>query len=335
MFILVGGCLFLVLLIPLDASLFKAVTNTIIGSCGVISVLLCYALIITIIVLLFTAYQPVEWDEYAVQYNKITYELDTTKIYTPSYYYIFPDKMFFKYKSTAILVNDQELKSRTNDGVPISFVYDFSYRFNQSTMLDVFKEFEYNEDGIKAFMIKEANGIILNAVGGFRSQDIQDHRIQFSNALYNNLTEYFPSFASLIYINIGFVKVSANFENAINEKITEQQNVELVGLQREVEETLAQKLIITANKNKAIKKINAETNAKILGVQVNTYKSLLEIRLANDKEAINKVKTTHGFTQNNSTLSYLWYDTLINNAANLTIYPNLGTSYKYDLQYQP
>jgi len=150
--------------------------------------------LILFVVLLPLSFQVIQHDQFGIKYNKVSREVDTSKIYTEGRNYITPGETIFVYSRRFNTVDFSQTSSAvdclSNDGIYVTLQLTFQYQIIQADLFDILFEFGQmgDYDSYVQLIAKES---IRQTCSYFPVAEFAIARGDVATALQQNLTAMF------------------------------------------------------------------------------------------------------------------------------------------------
>lgn len=178
--------------------------------------------------------------------------------------------------------NDESFSVPTSDGKTVRVELEFSYRFNQDRIAEIFTTFkgQSGSDIKNTFIKPKVQSWVQEVSANYPVTDIfGDKRTEINTKLDEYLKEKFEKYG-IIIDTVNFTNISVDDETAkaIQKKVTAQQELELANIEKNTAMIQAQKDKDVAQVNAEKKKIEAQGEADAIEIktkaEADRYKQL-------------------------------------------------------------
>jgi regulator of protease activity HflC (stomatin/prohibitin superfamily) len=298
--------------------------------------------VLLVVILIPLSIKDVNHEEYALRYEGLTKELDTTHVYEEGKYIFEPQTELFKYNKivgTVAFRGDSLLECLSKDGIIIYANVVFQYQLRKSELFDIFWEFG-EESSLKELFVSVAKDSVRNVIARYEAIQFYGERSTIESAIGNQLSQDFiesGTHADITFLQLENYDFPDELSNAIFDKQRGEQDLDTANNEREGALTGAETALLLAEVEAEQRNIQAvaEGQKVILeaeaSVEVISSKATAEatvILIAGEAEATSTqevwekrkvlfytIKDTMGMTNDEFVNDYL-YSMVLNNAKN-------------------
>lgn len=270
------------------------------------------AFVITGVVLLALSYAQVGYNEYALQQNTITNEIDDT-VYEEGLFMIGFWNRLLKFPSTWQTIDftpspsasDIPLSAQTKDGLDITIDVSFQYRLNRSTILALYGEFGYDYEQM---YVTVSRGELRDAASQWTAVEFFYNRSMVSTALGAVLENKEGTlFCDIGEFQLREITLPTAFETAIQQVVVAQQDIQAALYEQDAARIRAETLII-----------EAQADANITIIEADATAQALNITLTMEGQALFTFAQTVGFNTT-ELLTYQWIQAVLTHDESLLI----------------
>jgi len=298
--------------------------------------------VLLVVILIPLSIKDVNHEEYALRYEGLTKELDTTLVYEEGKYLFEPQTELFKYNKivgTVAFRGDSLLECLSKDGIIIYANVVFQYQLRKSELFDIFWEFG-EESSLKQLFVSVAKDSVRNVIAKYEAIQFYGERSTIESEIGTQLTQDFitsGTHADITFLQLENYDFPDELSNAIFDKQRGEQDLDTANNEREGALTGAETALLLAEVEAEQRNIQAvaEGQKVILeaeaSVEVISSKATAEatvILIAGEAEATSTqevwekrkvlfytIKDTMGMTNDEFVNDYL-YSMVLNNAKN-------------------
>jgi len=245
-----------------------------------------------------------------LDYNHNTKHVDTV-VYTSGLYMLGLGHTFIKFPTTLQTVDyegDSQVTCFTSDGLPVTLSLSFQYKLAPSSVYDLYMKFGLNYEvvyqNIALHQIAEVSTL-------FTAYQFFNEPTTIGTYLLKSLQDSFALlFASVEYLQLKSVGLPQVFEDAIQDTIVAEQQIQKAGYQLDTAMVQASTMVQNATYTANITLINAAAEATNI-LQTQKATALATANLI-DIEAISyaSVAIDLEFTSADQLLDYIWLEAL-------------------------
>lgn len=287
-----------------------------IGFCIVFGI---FFVFLIILIMLLDSIRVVQFDEYAIRYNKYTQNVPilektgdrTDMIFEGGRYVLFGyGNRFITFPrvfQTVDFSGTSQLSSRTSDGLYVSLDISFQYQLEKKNIAMIFEEYgEIYED----LYVKVARDTLRDVVSRYNATEFFDSREEIANDMIDSLKDVLSSFyATVKFVQFKQVDLPDSYESVIEEKEILKQEIEKVEYEKESELIRAQTEVEVARLEADVLITEAHASADsdiiIASAEANATKSILFA----ETEAFKNMCIDVGFNVT-ELLTYLWIQSI-------------------------
>jgi len=267
-------------------------------------------IIVPSIVLFSVSFASLQATEVGLDYNHNTKHVDTV-VYTSGLYMLGLGHTFIKFPTTLQTVDyegDSQVTCFTSDGLPVTLSLSFQYKLAPSSVYDLYMKFGLNYEvvyqNIALHQIAEVSTL-------FTAYQFFNEPTTIGTYLLKSLQDSFALlFASVEYLQLKSVGLPQVFEDAIQDTIVAEQQIQKAGYQLDTAMVQASTMVQNATYTANITLINAAAEATNI-LQTQKATALATANLI-DIEAISyaSVAIDLEFTSADQLLDYIWLEAL-------------------------
>jgi hypothetical protein len=197
----------------------------------------CIGVLLTVI-LIPVSIKNVNHEEYALRYEGLTKELDTSLVYEEGKYLFEPQTELFKYNKivgTVAFRGNSLLECLSKDGIIIYANVVFQYQLRKSELFEIFWEFG-EESSLKQLFTSVAKDSVRNVISRYEAIQFYGERSTIESAIGTQLTADFitsGTHADITFLQLENYEFPEELSNAIKEKQRGEQDLDTATNERE------------------------------------------------------------------------------------------------------
>jgi len=276
----------------------------------ILAVLFVVFILVPSIVLFSVSFASLQATEVGLDYNHNTKHVDTN-VYSSGLYMLGLGHTFIKFPTTLQTVDFEggsQVTCFTLDGLPVTLSLSFQYKFAPSSAYDLYMKFGLNYEVVYQNIALHQ---IAEVSAKYTAYQFFNEPTTIGTFLLKSLQDSFATlFASVEFLQLKSVGLPQVFEDAIQDTIVAEQQIQKAGYQLDTAMVQASTMVQNATYIANITLINAAADAtNILQTQRATAMAMANLI---DIEAISyaSVSIDLGFTDADQLLDYIWLETL-------------------------
>ena len=197
----------------------------------------CIGLLLTVI-LIPVSIKNINHEEYALRYEGLTKELDTSLVYEEGKYLFEPETKLFKYNKivgTVAFRGDSLLECLSRDGIIIYANVVFQYQLRKSELFDIFWEFG-EESSLKKLFTSVAKDSVRNVIARYEAIQFYGERSTIESEIGIQLKEDFitsGTHADITFLQLENYDFPEELSDAIFDKQRGEQDLDTATNERE------------------------------------------------------------------------------------------------------
>jgi regulator of protease activity HflC (stomatin/prohibitin superfamily) len=271
----------------------------------------CFSATITAIVLLSLSFHRLDELDYGLNYNAFYNTLEDKVYDTAGLYSLGPSSYFITYPRTVQtieFISDQQdqLQTRTSDGLPVTLGISFQYRYDPARIRDLYLMFKNNQTEVYE---NTAKANIANSATNYSAYSFFNDKQMIATSMQISLSRVFDEqlFALLDAFQITQVELPAQFQEAILASIAAKQAITRTQRQKENMRVTfeSQELVANETKKQTIA-LSRGTASRILQEAEALAQTTIQT-VTSEMHAYGNVSKTVGL-DTDAGLSYIWWD---------------------------
>jgi len=233
----------------------------------------------TLVVLFFLSFDSLEYQEYGLNYSRIS-ETVEKKPYTSGRYYLGIANHFIKFPrmvNSVLFTDDNDntrqgpaLQSRTKDGLNVRLEVSFQYRLQFDKVYDLYKTL--GQDYEPTFL-RMAIEQLATAATDHSAHFFFTNRTSIGAVMHDRLTKHFEErgFSEVPFFQLRTVHLPAEFEEAIRETQVKQQDIQIATLEQKTKTVTFKTKVLQAEQNVKVMVNEAEAEASSIQASNRAY----------------------------------------------------------------
>lgn len=250
--------------------------------------------------------------QYGLKFNTVTKTFDDTEVYSSTRAYVGVGSYFIKFPRNLQYIEwtgSAALDVWSQDGQSIFVEASFYYGLRPSKLHEIFYTFDEEFDAIVRGMAAE---IIRDVATNFETSDYFSRRADIDGNMTVALqTRLFSSaYVNVTLFNLLGIGLPKGFENAIIDRVVQEQSLTTLNITREVKLAQSQITLINSNAGAQVAVINAQANADAVLIQKRKAAQLVTTLQERRAAALATLTSTLGLTAGDDVLKFMYADVI-------------------------
>jgi len=274
----------------------------------------CFSVVISAIVILSLSFHRLDELDYGLNYNAFYNTLEDKVYDQAGLYSLGPSNYFITYPRTVQTIEfisdkedaDTSLQTRTSDGLPVTLGISFQYRYDATSVRELYLNFKYNQTEVYE---NTAKANIANSATNYSAYSFFNDKQMIATSMQFSLAKVFHDelYASIDAFQITQVELPAEFQEAILASIAAKQDITKTMRRKEnmIVTFESQELVANETKKQTIA-LARGTAARILEEADALVQTTIQT-VNSEMDAYGNLNDLVGLDEN-SGLTYIWWD---------------------------